>query len=253
MAAPSSSNIGANTSQKKVVPRKKWNDVEFNAFLDICVRGTTLGKRSGGGWGLKGWPWVENEMKIAGHMFTKDQMRHKWYSLKVHWKLWKDLKGKETGLGWDPIKGTIDASDEWWNAKIQENASYASLREKGIGRDVYEKYEILFMDTVAIGEYAYAPSSRILPNDTEEDPIYNNVINLVQNNDLEEVFEDQLERMMNRDSVLGGLPIQLGDDTINFENTDRIDTQQNMGKQKRKVTFGDGATNKKICEREKKV
>ncbi|WCJ24546.1 hypothetical protein M5689_006497 [Euphorbia peplus] len=165
-------------------------------------------------------------MKIAGHMFTKDQMRHKWDTMKLQWKLWRELKGKETGLGWDPIKGTIDASDEWWNEKIQENASYASLREKGIGQDVYEKYEMLFMDTVATGEYAYAPSSGMLPDDTEESPFYNNVINLVQNNELEDNFEDHLENMMNPKFVSGGPPIHIDDGPINFENGDRIDTQK---------------------------
>ncbi|WCJ41875.1 hypothetical protein M5689_022714 [Euphorbia peplus] len=228
---------GGNTSQKKTVPRKRWNDIEFNAFLDICVRGTVGGKRSGGSWGHHGWQWVDNEMKSANHIFTKDQMRNKWDTMKLHWKLWKDLKGKETGLGWNPIKGTIDASDEWWKEKIQENASYAPLREKGIGQDVYEKYEMLFMDTVATGEYAYAPSSRLLPNHINEDPIYDNVINLVQNHELEESFGDRVERMMNPNSALGGSPIHNGDDPVNFEDNNRADIQKSMSKQTKKVTF----------------
>ena len=31
----------------------------------------------------------------------------------------KKLIGKETGLEWNPSKGTVDAFDEWWNNKIQ--------------------------------------------------------------------------------------------------------------------------------------
>ncbi|WCJ40299.1 hypothetical protein M5689_021224 [Euphorbia peplus] len=172
-------------------------------------------------------------------------MRHKWDRMKLHWKLWSDLKGKETGLGCDPIKGTIDASDQWWKEKIQENASYAPLREKGIDQDVYEKYEILFMDTVATGEYAYAPSSGILPNDIEENPIYNNVINLVQNNELGGSFEAELRNMMTPNSSTGGLPFQIDDAAINLED-------RNMSKNRKNMTFSSSAINRKKCDKGKK-
>ncbi|WCJ37856.1 hypothetical protein M5689_018955 [Euphorbia peplus] len=240
-------------SQKNVTaPKKKWTDAEFHAFLDVCVRGHNLGHRSGGGWGLKGWAWVFNEMDATGHKKTRDQMRHKWDRMKLHWKLWSDLKGKETGLGWDPIKVTIDASDQWWKEKIQENESYAPLREKGIGQDVYEKYEILFMDTVATGEYAYVPSSGILPNDIEGNPIYNNVINLVQNNELGGSFEDELRNMMTPNSGTGGLSFQIDDAAINLEDRDMFDTQKNMSKNRKNVTYTSSAINRKKGDKGKK-
>ena len=99
--------------------RAAWTSDQFNLFVEVCVKGTNIGKRSGGGWGDKGWSWVENEMKIVGATFTKEQLKHKWDWMKEQWKLWKDLIGKETGIGWDPMKGTISASNEWWNEKIQ--------------------------------------------------------------------------------------------------------------------------------------
>ena len=39
--------------------------------------------------------------------------------MKARWGLWKKLKGRETGLGWDHEKWTIAASDEWWAKKIE--------------------------------------------------------------------------------------------------------------------------------------
>ena len=35
------------------------------------------------------------------------------------WQLWTKLVGKETGLGWDNSKHTIEESEERWEAKIK--------------------------------------------------------------------------------------------------------------------------------------
>ena len=44
--------------------------------------------------------------------------------MRPKWMLWKNLKSKETGLGWEHKKGTVNASDEWWSAKIQVSLFY---------------------------------------------------------------------------------------------------------------------------------
>ncbi|MFQ6645187.1 hypothetical protein Gotur_018855 [Gossypium turneri] len=31
----------------------------------------------------------------------------------------KNLKGKNAGLGWNRIKRTIDASDDWWDSRLK--------------------------------------------------------------------------------------------------------------------------------------
>lgn len=107
------------STENKIGGRIKWTNEQFDAFLDICIQGTMIGKRSGVGWGDKGWSWVDNEMKATNLNFTKEQLKHKWDWIKEQWKLWNSLIGKKTRIGWDPIKGTIDASNEWWNAKIE--------------------------------------------------------------------------------------------------------------------------------------
>lgn len=38
-------------------------------------------------------------------------------SLRKEWKVWYNLFGKVTGLGWNFEKNTVDASDEWWEKK----------------------------------------------------------------------------------------------------------------------------------------
>ncbi|KAF2312025.1 hypothetical protein GH714_027783 [Hevea brasiliensis] len=111
-------------TKNKGAGRVAWSSEQFNLFVKICVRGTNLGKRNGGGWGDKGYIWLQNELRQVGVEYTKEQLRHKWDWMKDQWKMWKALKGNETELGWDPIKGTVVAPDEWWNEKIKETQQF---------------------------------------------------------------------------------------------------------------------------------
>jgi hypothetical protein len=53
-------------------------------------------------------------MKKTGKQYCYKQLKNKWDSLKKEWNIWRRLIGKETGLGWDPVKKTIYAPDDWW-------------------------------------------------------------------------------------------------------------------------------------------
>ncbi|KAF2286260.1 hypothetical protein GH714_012884 [Hevea brasiliensis] len=191
-------------TKNKGAGRVAWSSEQFNLFVKICVRGTNLGKRNGGGWGDKGYTWLQNELRQVGVEYTKEQLRHKWDWMKDQWKMWKALKGNETGLGWDPIKGTVVAPDEWWNEKIKENSNFARFREKGIGQELYENYQELFLGTVATGEFAYAPSSGVLPNETQETQQFNTADHVEENINAESNFDDDLNEMMNAGFGSGG-------------------------------------------------
>jgi len=62
---------------------------------------------------------VPEFQKKTNLTWSREQLKHKYDGLKVRWALWKKLKEKETGLGWDYEKGIIAASDEWWMKKIE--------------------------------------------------------------------------------------------------------------------------------------
>jgi hypothetical protein len=40
-------------------------------------------------------------------------------ALRIDWTTWKQLMGKETGLGWNSETGTIVVDPTWWDAKIK--------------------------------------------------------------------------------------------------------------------------------------
>ncbi|KAK2638480.1 hypothetical protein Ddye_026275 [Dipteronia dyeriana] len=62
---------------------------------------------------------VKNFNKTMGKEYNKVQLKNMWDTLKSDWKLWRDLVGNETGLGWNAKLKTIDASEEWWHRKLQ--------------------------------------------------------------------------------------------------------------------------------------
>ncbi|XP_075675018.1 uncharacterized protein LOC142644255 [Castanea sativa] len=103
--------------------------------------------------------------KNTGKKYSRDKFKHKWDGLKKEWILWNKLIGSESGLGWDAAKGTISVTDEWWERKLTEVPDAAKFREKGL--ENVELLDIMFKDTAATGELAWAPTSGVLPDDIE--------------------------------------------------------------------------------------
>ncbi|KAG8493070.1 hypothetical protein CXB51_010381 [Gossypium anomalum] len=85
------------------------------------------------------------------------------------WKAWKKLKGEDTGLGWNPIKRTVDASDDWWESRLKVVPEAQKFRTSGIDPEFEGKLDQMFMGIVATGDKAWAPSSGTLRSDFFED------------------------------------------------------------------------------------
>ncbi|XP_020972759.1 L10-interacting MYB domain-containing protein-like [Arachis ipaensis] len=122
------------------------------------------GNRLGTHFNKVGWANLKTKfLKETGLNYESKQSKNKWEAMKREWELWVKLNGKETGLGWDPIKKTI-----------QENPDVAKFREEGPKH--LDEMEFLFEDVVAIGVGAWAPSEDI--NDSYNDR-YNDEDNAV--------------------------------------------------------------------------
>ncbi|KAL9337380.1 hypothetical protein Peur_069149 [Populus x canadensis] len=82
------------------------------------------------------WKYVMNCFKDqTGHALTKAQLKNKWDGIKKDWRIWKKLIS-ETG----EIRGA------------------RKFRHVGIDPTLCSKYDIMFTNTVATGQYAWAPS-----------------------------------------------------------------------------------------------
>ncbi|XP_020597091.1 L10-interacting MYB domain-containing protein-like [Phalaenopsis equestris] len=67
----------------------------------------------------EGWDNIISKFKkITSREYDRLQLKNKWDQLKKDWKLWNDLKRGSTGLGWDPVNRTIEASEDWWQERL---------------------------------------------------------------------------------------------------------------------------------------
>ncbi|TXG69736.1 hypothetical protein EZV62_004671 [Acer yangbiense] len=133
----SSESAGSGSRGSKAI----WDSQSVEIFCDLCIKEVEQGHRPG------------------THFL-------KWDTLKNDWKLWRDLVGKETGLGWNAKLKTIDASEEWWHRKLQVHHNAAKFRKEGIEPVMMDKLDRMFMNITATGDHAWAPSSGVLPSDS---------------------------------------------------------------------------------------
>lgn len=145
-----------------------WSPEDVETFCRLCIEQIEKGNRPASN-KRDGWTNIINKFEeLRGKKYNKNQMKSKWDNLKEEWKKWKQLVQKETGLGWDPRKKTIDASDEWWERKIQANSKLRVFRTKGIHPDVEVLLDQMFQGTVVTGSVIGNPAQGLCNNENVE-------------------------------------------------------------------------------------
>nr|GMD86799.1 L10-interacting MYB domain-containing protein-like [Ipomoea batatas] len=114
------------------------------------------------------WKKIELEFNNQSNLaWDKNKLKNKVDWMKSRWSLWKQLKAKETGLGWDHVKATISANDEWWAMKIKENFKFDSFRDEGIEPELENRMDQIF-GSYAQGKYKFSP----VANSPHEQEVY---------------------------------------------------------------------------------
>lgn len=99
--------------------KASWTKAMLLTFCDICIKAIEKGMKPHTHFDKAGWKYIITAFKEkTGHLYTKSQLKNKWYGIKKDWRIWKKLIS-EIGVGWSSELGTISASDEWWTTKIQ--------------------------------------------------------------------------------------------------------------------------------------
>ncbi|XP_020586020.1 L10-interacting MYB domain-containing protein-like [Phalaenopsis equestris] len=119
-----------------------WDREVTIIFCDLCVREVEVGNRPTTFFNKAGWRNILVKFKeMTGRDYDRMKMKNKWDQLKKDWKLWKELKQGSTGMGWDPVKRTIDAPEEWWAEKLQAVPSAKKFKFVGIDPVMEEKLD----------------------------------------------------------------------------------------------------------------
>ena len=100
-------------------PKAVWDAYATKIFCQICKEETLAGNRSWTTLSSIGYKNLEEIFfAITKRHYPHGKLKNKWDALKPQYNLWLELKRAATGLGFDVVKGTITASDEWWEEKI---------------------------------------------------------------------------------------------------------------------------------------
>ncbi|CAH9130493.1 unnamed protein product [Cuscuta epithymum] len=154
-----SQNKNDESQQSATTGRVSWTKELVHLLCDLCLQNVERSKgKSGGVTGQRlTWKKMQAEFVKGTNLYwDKGKLKHKVDWMRHRWGLWKLLKGMETGLGWDPVKGTIDAADEWWNFKIKENSAFKPFQEEGVEPELEYKMDQMF-GFYAQGALKYTP------------------------------------------------------------------------------------------------
>ncbi|XP_028118773.1 L10-interacting MYB domain-containing protein-like [Camellia sinensis] len=157
-----------NKGKSSQVPSVKahWDAKSNEIFIKLYVEQVKVGHRPSTHLDRVGWENVITMFKtMTGKAYQRLQMKNHCDVLKKDWLLWNNLLRGETGLGRDTLTGAISASDEWWSKKLERYPDAAKFRRMPL--QFSEDLDILFTDAAAIGEWAYTPSSGVMPDTNE--------------------------------------------------------------------------------------
>ncbi|MBA0555933.1 hypothetical protein Golob_026078, partial [Gossypium lobatum] len=92
--------------------------------------------------------------------YSQRQLKNRWDAFKKEWKAWKKLKCRDTSLGWNLIKRSVDALDDWWDSTLKNIRHWSKFEGK---------LNQMFMEVVATSDKAWAPSFNTLRSEFFKD------------------------------------------------------------------------------------
>eukprot|EP00733_Pompholyxophrys_punicea_P001033 Pompholyxophrys_punicea_v1_NODE_431_length_1983_cov_58.871369.p1 type:complete len:370 gc:universal NODE_431_length_1983_cov_58.871369:1252-143(-) len=130
--------------------RFKWND-ETIEDLVVAYKGAQKNGYSAGTSGLKtkGWNFIEQKMRLAGHDVSSEQLKNIWQKQKSIYKIYRAII-ENSGFGIDPVTKAPTAADHIWDHYIAAHPKAGVWRNKVW--KLYETFHGLFGGVVPTGE-----------------------------------------------------------------------------------------------------
>ncbi|XP_038678751.1 uncharacterized protein LOC119980210 [Tripterygium wilfordii] len=142
----------------------KWDNKNMKLFLDML----TVWKKKNVGL-LKWEPISEEFKKVSGFTCTPLKLKTKHDNMKQNWQLFNRLKNSETGLRFNDETGKVEASDEWWDARIKENINLKKFHSTGL--PLREEQNKLWGGATATGDECISPAIADVDDNNTPQPV----------------------------------------------------------------------------------
>ncbi|XP_028106170.1 uncharacterized protein LOC114305293 [Camellia sinensis] len=153
-------NSDDNENTKMWTPRIETKLI--NMLRDEVRNNQTTGRTTS--WTIRHWNHYANQLhNIYGFRYTGVKVRQKYQRLKAGYQTFKRLQA-QTGLGWDPIIGTVVAPDEFWD-KASRNVK--KFRTKKF--EYFQEMTEIVENCCATGALSRASTQGPLDSEEEDD------------------------------------------------------------------------------------
>ncbi len=120
-------------------------------FCEISIEEVRAGNRPNGIMTNQGYKNICTKyFQRTGLRHSKTQVKNKWDLLKGLYSFWLSLN-KDTGLGWNPAKRTVDASDEHWKCMTKVIKTSCLLYALFIIQQILKGFLFFFSRDMLIG------------------------------------------------------------------------------------------------------
>ncbi|KAG8379110.1 hypothetical protein BUALT_Bualt07G0054000 [Buddleja alternifolia] len=126
----STSNISQSNEKRSSA---RWDDFSTVKFIELCEDEIGKGNKPNSHFNINGWKNIVKRFnEMTGKNYDYKQLRNHYDAMKKDWILFKKLMNKEMGVGWNAVKNSLDASDEWWESKLKKEQAPTQMSGNGL-------------------------------------------------------------------------------------------------------------------------
>jgi len=140
----------------------EWSIENTRIITELFVEQVRLGNRPNTYLTPNAFDEVAIQFKIrTGLDYKQTQLKNKWDKLKLDYNIFKRLKLRETGEGWDHEKNTVKQDASWWKLAKLDIKGCGKYQKHGLRNE--ENLKFMFEDISSDGSDHWNPTSGVPP------------------------------------------------------------------------------------------
>ncbi|KAM0882350.1 hypothetical protein ACQ4PT_032358 [Festuca glaucescens] len=133
----------------------EWTDDNTRILVELFVKQVRKGNRPNTHLTPNAYEEVANEFRTITRLeYKQPQLKNKWDKLKNDFNIFKKIRLRETGGGWDSDKNTVKQDAEWWKKTKNDIPGSGKFRKQGLRNE--EGLKVLFEDITSDGTHIRA-------------------------------------------------------------------------------------------------